>query len=351
MSAEITTTDRFFAALTALTATRIVTPLTDAQRAMLSQDLPRAEVKVREQSGQKLSYVDGAYVIERLNAVFGFDGWTSVYGAPTIIQGERPVVYVQVTLRAMGVERGDVGVGLASRNTGDALETAIKAAFTDALKRAARTLGASLGLALYDKEQATVGYAFATQDIITAFDGARDLEAHKAAEEKARAIYATLPPDEKSAIAAAQLRSAKRAEGGAPKATGFSAPTQAANQSTPAPKPSPADAAREAIAAFEAATTRAELDAATAKHGPQLAKLPETDPKRAEAKTLLSTRRAQFLTASMVERATRAKSGEDLSLLNTDLQDACAKRLLSRAQAEEIVAAMNTTVAMLHEAA
>lgn len=351
MSAEIPSIDRLFAALSTFAAARVITPLTDEQRVWLRQDLPRAEVRTREQAGQKLSYVDGAYVIERLNAVFGFDGWSSSYGAPTIVQGERPVIYVQVVLRAAGIERGDVGVGLASRNTGDALETAIKAAFTDALKRAARTLGASLGLALYDKEQATVGYSFAAQDVLAAFDGARDLDGHKAAEEKARAVYATLLPEEKKAIADAQLRSAKRVEGGTSTPAGFSAPTQAANQSSPAPKPSPADAARDAIAAFEAATTRAELDAATAKHGPQLAKLPETDPKRAEAKTLLSTRRAQFLTASMVERANKAKSGEDLSLLNMDLQDACAKRLLSQPQAEEIVAAMNATVTALHEAA
>lgn len=329
--------------------------LTEAQRAMLAQDLPKGEVRKltdkRDKDGNPVVYVEGHYIIERLNAVFGFDGWSISYGSPVVREGQRPVVHVVATLLAGGVTKVDIGVGIASNDKVDAFETAIKAAYTDGLKRCARMFGSSFGLALYDRDREGVGYSFGAQDIITAFDGARDLDGHKAAEEKARAVYATLPPEEKKAIADAQLRSAKRVEGGTSKPAGFSAPTQAANQSSPAPKPSPADAARDAIAAFDAATTRAELDAATAKHGPQLAKLPETDPKRAEAKTLLSTRRAQFLTASMVERANKAKSGDDLSLLNTDLQDACAKRLLSQSQAEEIVAAMNATVTALHEAA
>jgi len=335
MSADITSTDRFFAALTAFTAARVITPLTDEQRAMLRQDLPRSEVRTRAQSGQTLSYVDGAYVIERLNTVFGFDGWSSSYGAPTIIQGERPVVYVQVTLRAAGIERGDVGVGLASKNTGDALETAIKAAFTDALKRAARTLGASLGLALYDKEQATVGYSFAAQDVITAFDDARDIDAHKDAEEKARAVYKTLPKDEQTAIADAQLRSARRVD---PNAT----PKPAVQPAAPPPV-APADAAR---AAFSKATSLDALEAAIKTHSPVIASLHESD--RAPLRDLIKRQR-EFLT--LCRDAGRATSLEALKEVHGRLAEASRAARLTREQVESVTETLNERLAATQEAA
>lgn len=213
MSADLSVADRFMGALTQLTAMAVMRPLSEEGRAKLKQDLPRGEVKTRSQANQTLSYVDGRYVIERLNEVFGHDGWSVEYGIPIVIQGDRPVIYVQVTLRAMGVTRGDVGVGLAAKNAGDALETAIKAAFTDGLKRAARTLGASFGLALYDKEQTDVGYSFACQELLAAYDAVTDSASLDEVGGRVRKVWKELPKDEQTAIFNAQKLAAARVLG------------------------------------------------------------------------------------------------------------------------------------------
>lgn len=228
MSADLSVLDRFMGALTQLTAMAVMRPLSEEGRAKLKQDLPRGEVKTRSQANQTLSYVDGRYVIERLNEVFGHDGWSVEYGIPIVIQGDRPVIYVQVTLRAMGVTRGDVGVGLAAKNAGDALETAIKAAFTDGLKRAARTLGASVGLALYDKNQNDVGYSFETQEILAAYDAATTADDIEAANGRVRKAWQRLPAEERNAITGAKKLAEQRVS---PAATnGASAADRAAQQ-------------------------------------------------------------------------------------------------------------------------
>lgn len=192
--------------------------LTDDQRQKLAQDLPRDIVKTRPQSGQTLSYVPGDYVIKRLNEVFGFDGWSADPGAIHIMPGDRPVVYVQVTLRAVGVTRGDVGVGLAAKNTGDAMETAIKAAFTDGLKRCARTFGASFGLALYDKEQTDVGYGFTCQELLAAYDATMTMEELDAVNARVKKAWGSLPEDERSALTGAQRAARARLAPSAPNA-------------------------------------------------------------------------------------------------------------------------------------
>lgn len=195
--------ERFMAALMTFTAARVLAPLNDNQRQMLGQDLDASVVKTRKQGGSVLSYVGGEYVIARLNDVFGFDGWSVEYGAPVVREGDRPVIYVAVTLRAAGVSRSDVGVGLAATASGDAFETAIKAAFTDGLKRAARTLGNTLGLALYEKDQDSraVGWSYEAQEIIRAYDTCSTHAEYKAARSR-------LPEDEQGAVEAAQKRAA-----------------------------------------------------------------------------------------------------------------------------------------------
>lgn len=190
--------------------------LSEQQKVQLSQDLPRSVVKTRSQAGQTLSYVPGDYVITRLNEVFGHDGWSVEYGALTMLPGERPVVYVPATLRAAGVTRGDVGVGLAAKNSGDAIETALKAAYTDGLKRCARTLGPSLGLALYDKDQSDVGYGFATQELLAAFDAVTDSIALGEVGERVRKVWKDLPADERTALTNAQKLAASRVVATAP---------------------------------------------------------------------------------------------------------------------------------------
>ncbi len=125
-------------------------PLTDAQRVLLAAQLPRDAVR-KLPGKSSADYVSGHYVISRLIEVFGPDGWSDEYEAPVVREGDRPVIHVRGTLTAAGVTRGDVGVGVAANNSPDAFETAMKGAYTDCLKRCARKLGDSFGLALYEK--------------------------------------------------------------------------------------------------------------------------------------------------------------------------------------------------------
>jgi DNA recombination protein Rad52 len=128
---------------------------------------PKHVKKPSGQFGPKGDYLEGWHVINELNRVFGFDGWsytieltrdalnegTDSKGAP-----QWQAAYTCVcTLTAAGVTRQDVGFGSGfAKGIGDAIEGATKEATTDALKRCARTFGNIFGLALYDKSRANV---------------------------------------------------------------------------------------------------------------------------------------------------------------------------------------------------
>jgi len=141
---------------------------TPEQTAMLSASLDRSHVKTRQQAGQNLSYVEGWHVIAEANRIFGFDGWTrQTVQLDCVHAGERPDGKAAVTYLArvrIIVGRGDdlvirdgtgTGHGIA-KSLGDAHESAMKEAETDAMKRALMTFGNPFGLALYDKTQASV---------------------------------------------------------------------------------------------------------------------------------------------------------------------------------------------------
>lgn len=139
--------------------------LSEAQVRMLESKLDRSNVKTRKQAGQVLSYVDGHYVISRLNEVFGHTNWSTRIESLAVAHcgvnsnGNQSVTYVARVV--LTVHSGDffnqtedVGAGQATNgDAGVAHEQASKTAVTDALKRCARQLGPSLGLALYDKDQ------------------------------------------------------------------------------------------------------------------------------------------------------------------------------------------------------
>lgn len=142
--------------------------------AELEAPIPRSAVRTRDEAGLTLSYVDGHYVVARLNAVLGHDRWSyslEELGVVATSNDEKGgKAYTNVSYRAqvslrwviddetyMTASRMDVGFGHGrSTNAGKAHESAGKEAVTDALKRAARTLGNSMGLALYEKEQTGV---------------------------------------------------------------------------------------------------------------------------------------------------------------------------------------------------
>ena len=151
----------------------------DEQKAMLDGKLDPANVKGRKgANGGKVSYVEGWYVVDLANHIFGFGNWDAettemlrehepVHIPPTeehprgavvvaFSAKVRQTVHSQDGTRKVVRERtgGHRGFG---PTVGQAIEDAIKAAETDATKRAFVTFGNVFGLALYDKEQRNVG--------------------------------------------------------------------------------------------------------------------------------------------------------------------------------------------------
>lgn len=147
---------------------------TDEQIKSLSAPLSSANVKHREQGGRKLSYVEGWQAIVEANRIFGFDGWTrETTELKCVSEKERMIgktnpqpgwgvsysAQVRVTVFAGDslVTREGCGTGHGiDRDLGQAHESALKEAETDAMKRALMTFGNQFGLALYDKEQTNV---------------------------------------------------------------------------------------------------------------------------------------------------------------------------------------------------
>lgn len=114
----------------------------------------------RIENGATLNYLEGWHVIAEANRIFGFDGWhretvesTCVY---TKRNGERyEAVYtakVRIRVEADGhtIIREGTGTGEADTlSPGQAHDHALKAAETDATKRALMTFGNQFGLSLY----------------------------------------------------------------------------------------------------------------------------------------------------------------------------------------------------------
>lgn len=114
-------------------------------------------------------YVEGLHSINEANRIFGFGGW-----AYTITRLEQvSELTVQLTgnkgtydqyrcgwmctvrVSVNGVEREGAAVGNGSGkpdSMADVIESAVKEAETDALKRALRSFGNTFGLALYEKD-------------------------------------------------------------------------------------------------------------------------------------------------------------------------------------------------------
>ena len=142
--------------------------LTPQQQEMLKAPLDLKHVKKPSGSfGPKGDYLEGWHVINELNRVFGFDGWSYtielsrdalVEGKDSKGQPQWQAAYTCVCTLTVGeVTRQDVGFGSGfAKAIGDAVEGATKEAATDALKRCARTFGNIFGLALYDKSRANV---------------------------------------------------------------------------------------------------------------------------------------------------------------------------------------------------
>lgn len=143
----------------------------DDQVKQLAAPLSTSAVKDRTQGGRKVSYIEGWHAIAEANRIFGFDAWTrETDEIRCVSERERQlgsgkagwgVTYIcRVRVRVGDVMREGCGAGHGiDQDLGQAHESAIKEAETDAMKRALMTFGNPFGLALYDKSGANVGEA------------------------------------------------------------------------------------------------------------------------------------------------------------------------------------------------
>ena len=121
-------------------------------------------IRTREANGRELTYLEGWYAISEANRIFGFDGWNretleSRCALARENRGTFLAVYVarvRVTVHADGatIVREGHGTG-EGRGTspGEVHDIALKAAETDATKRALATFGKPFGLELYRKDK------------------------------------------------------------------------------------------------------------------------------------------------------------------------------------------------------
>jgi hypothetical protein len=132
-----------------------------SQLRALRRDVDQRNLRSRQiESGRVLTYIEGWHSIAEANRIFGFDGWDreTVESRCVLakeIRGSFSAIYiarVRIRVRADGetIIREGQGTG-ESHGTlpGEAHDRAIKAAETDATKRALATFGKPFGLALY----------------------------------------------------------------------------------------------------------------------------------------------------------------------------------------------------------
>ena len=126
----------------------------------LRRDLDFRHVRTREAHGRELSYLEGWYVLSEANRIFGFDGWSRETLETRCVltresRGSFLAVYlarVRITVNAHGstIVREGHGSGEGRGiSPGETHDIAVKAAETDATKRALATFGKPFGLELY----------------------------------------------------------------------------------------------------------------------------------------------------------------------------------------------------------
>ena len=132
----------------------------------LRRSLNHRHVRTREANGRELSYIEGWYAISEANRIFGFDGWNreTVESRCVLARENRGsflaiyIARVRITVHADGAmiirEGHGSGEGRGA-SPGEVHDIALKAAETDATKRALATFGKRFGLELYRQRQAT----------------------------------------------------------------------------------------------------------------------------------------------------------------------------------------------------
>ena len=137
---------------------------TEKQVRALRRCLSSRYVRTREAHGRELSYIEGWYAISEANRIFGFDAWCreTVETRCALARENRGsflavyIAKVRITVHADGAtiirEGHGSGEGRGS-SPGEVHDMALKAAETDATKRALATFGRPFGLALYRKDK------------------------------------------------------------------------------------------------------------------------------------------------------------------------------------------------------
>jgi DNA recombination protein Rad52 len=126
----------------------------------LRRNLDQRYVRTRAANGRELSYIEGWYAISEANRIFGFDGWSrETVDSRCVLarenRGSFLAVYtarVRISVQADGsiIIREGHGSGEGRGvSPGEVHDIALKAAETDATKRALATFGKPFGLALY----------------------------------------------------------------------------------------------------------------------------------------------------------------------------------------------------------
>lgn len=132
----------------------------DTQVRALRRNVPLRSIRARVSDGKEFSYIEGWFAIAEANRIFGFDGWDRETIEAKCVQarevrGTHTVLYtvkVRATVRTgdrVTVREGfGTGEGHGARFA-EAHDLALKAAETDATKRALVTFGKAFGLGLY----------------------------------------------------------------------------------------------------------------------------------------------------------------------------------------------------------
>ena len=133
----------------------------------LRRSLNGRHVRTREANGRELCYIEGWFAISEANRIFGFDAWSRETvdsrcvlarenrGSFLAVYIAKVRVTVQVDSATIVREGHGSGEGRGA-SPGEVHDIAVKAAETDATKRALATFGKPFGLELYRKDRNTV---------------------------------------------------------------------------------------------------------------------------------------------------------------------------------------------------
>ena len=130
----------------------------------LRRPLDSSAIRSREAHGREFSYIEGWFAVSQANRIFGFDAWSRETVETRCVltrenRGTFVAVYIakvriSVQASASTIIREGHGSG-EGRGTspGEVHDIALKAAETDATKRALATFGRPFGLELYRKDR------------------------------------------------------------------------------------------------------------------------------------------------------------------------------------------------------